>query len=112
LKTPLKALRKMAENARKTLGQILAEEGYSKTTQNKPRRVTDTKGFKIAQTSIIDQMEQEERACIEEMKKKIEKASYAVLARTRRDLRKQIWKGYDRIYADRTPITEVEITIK
>ena len=104
--------RKMAENSGKSLGKILAEEGYSETTQKKPGRVTETKGFRIAQASIIEQMEQEEKACIEEMKRKREKASYAVLATARRNLRDQIWKGYNRIYADKSPITEVEITIK
>jgi len=104
--------RKMAENVGKSLGEILAEEGYSKTTQKTLGRVTETKGFRIAQLSIVEQMEQEEKACIEEMRKKIGKASYTVLATARRNLRDQIWKGYDRIYAERSPITEVEITVK
>ena len=104
--------RKIKENPRKTLGSILKEEGYGKSTQKQPTTVTETKGFKMAERDIIKQLEELEQDCVSHMKKKIKNAPYGAIAINRKHIRDQIWEAKQRIKDDGELISKVVVEIK
>lgn len=89
--------RKMAENGRKSLGEILKSEGYSKSAQEAPTKVTKTKGFQIAQKDVLDELKAERQRIMDAMIKKIGKASYGVLSMARKSVQDHIWEAEDRL---------------
>lgn len=72
--------REVSEAIRKgepvVLGKIIRSKGYSKKTSESPQRVTETKSYKEELKPIVDQLEEERQAVIEDMKGKRGKAKY------------------------------------
>jgi hypothetical protein len=108
------AAKKMSENVRNSKGQIFKSVGYKKSVQKSPTRITNSKGFKIAQRDILEELKEEERKILEEMEKKRKKANYGTLAMSRKYVREQAWQAEDRLKDGGSPPKkiEIELTIK
>jgi len=108
------AAKKISEDIRKPLGKSLRAVGYSKSISETPKAVIKSKGFQIAQRDILKELEDEEAAVLEAMKKKRKQASYGTLSMSRKAIREQAWEAEDRLKAGGLPPEkiEMEITIK
>lgn len=104
--------KKIAENSSKPLGAILKEEGYGKSTQKKPQRVTETKGYKMAERDILKQLEELEQDCVARMKKTVSEAPYGAVAINRKHLRDQIWEAKNRIDNNGKKVDEIIIRVE
>jgi len=99
----------MAEKGRNNIGEILKSEGYSKSAQKSPTKVTKTKGFQIAQSEVLEELRAEEIKVFKEMEKKRRKATYGMLATARAKLREQAWEAEDRLKAGGRPEDTINV---